>query len=47
MARTSSTHTSILAGRAGRADRRRVTRRTGQQPSASWMLTLLNGTMVR
>lgn len=47
MARTSSTPSSNRPPRAGRGDRRRVTGRTGQQPSAAWMLTLLSSTMAR
>jgi hypothetical protein len=47
MARTSSTHSPNYPTRAGRGDHRRVTGRSGQQPSAAWMLTLLNSTMLR
>jgi hypothetical protein len=47
MASTSSTHSPNLSTRAGRGGHRRVTGSKGQQPSATWMLTLLNSTMLR
>ncbi len=47
MARTTSTRSPSRPTPVGRAELRKASFATGQQPSAAWMLTLLNATMLR